>query len=184
MSDVTFNYTGSSRSAFSSPSPGVTYSLEAVEEEITIAEFEQSRAVSPSGSLWSFVTRTLAEYLQSSSVANASLISAAISLAETDVSLAQTIAENIARCADSVPSFESVHVNTTAWGFECRTIVHNSTEEDRFRLYDIEWTLMQEMPDVGFRFNVIDRENMPLEDVVTLEPADGFVERKVPNAQA
>ena len=70
-----------------------------------------------------------------------------------------TLAETVTRRVQSVQAAESVYVKTRSWGFECWMVVNGSTEEERFRLYDIQWELMEQHPEIGFKFHLIDRRD-------------------------
>jgi len=84
-----------------------------------------------------------------------------------------TLAETVAHQIRSVKSAEAVYVKVRQWGFEYWIVVNGSNEDERFRLYDIEWELMEQNPTVGSKFHVVDRQNQPLTDVLTLETVDG-----------
>jgi hypothetical protein len=75
----------------------------------------------------------------------------------------------VARLVDSISSLEAVYVWARPWGFECWLVANQSTEEERFRLYDLEWDFMEQFPDLGFKFNLIDREGKPLSEVMSVE---------------
>lgn len=85
---------------------------------------------------------------------------------------AQTIAQRVARLVVSIPSLEAVYVRARPWGFECWLVANQSTEEERFRLYDLEWDFMEQFPDLGFKFNLVDREGKPLSEVMSVEDFD------------
>jgi len=85
---------------------------------------------------------------------------------------AQTIARRVARLVISIPSLEAVYVRARPWGFECWLVANQSTEEERFRLYDLEWDFMEQFPDLGFKFNLVDREGKPLSEVMSVEDFD------------
>jgi len=87
----------------------------------------------------------------------------------------QAVAERVARLATSVPSLETVYVWARPWGFECWLVANQSTEEERFHLYDVEWEFMELFPDWGFKFNLVDREDRPLSEVM--------VDTQRPNAE-
>jgi prevent-host-death family protein len=82
---------------------------------------------------------------------------------------AQTIAKRVGRLVASIPSLEAVYVRARPWGFECWLVANQSTEEERFRLYDLEWDFMEQFPDLGFKFNLVDREGKPLSEVMSVE---------------
>lgn len=83
---------------------------------------------------------------------------------------AQTVAERIARLAIPVSSLETVYVWARPWGFECWLVANQSTEAERFHLYDAEWDLMEQLPDWGFKLNLVDREDRPLSEVMSVRP--------------
>lgn len=84
-----------------------------------------------------------------------------------------TLAETAARRIRSIRSAEAVYVKAQPWGFEYWIVVNDSSEDERFRLYDIEWELMELYPAVGSKFHLVDRQGQPLADVLTLEAVDG-----------
>jgi hypothetical protein len=88
---------------------------------------------------------------------------------------AQEVAERLAHRVRQLASLESIYVRVKAWGFECWVVANHSTEDERFRLYDLEWQLMELTPDVGFKFHLVDRQGRLLTEVVTLEPFDAAV---------
>jgi hypothetical protein len=53
--------------------------------------------------------------------------------------------------------------------------MNHSTSEDRRYLYDIEWQLMREFSDLDFSFHLIEREDVPLDDLLTLDPSIAIV---------
>lgn len=89
---------------------------------------------------------------------------------------APTVAQRVARLVVSIPSLEVVYVWARPWGFECWLVANQSTEEERFRLYDLEWDLMEQFPDLGFKFNLVDREGKPLSEVVSVEDFDAVIQ--------
>ncbi len=88
---------------------------------------------------------------------------------------AAAVAERLAKRVGQLTSLESIYVRVKPWGFECWLVANHSTEDERFRLYDLEWQLMELTPDVGFKFHLVDRQGRPLAEVVTLEPFDAAV---------
>lgn len=89
---------------------------------------------------------------------------------------AQTIAQRVARLVVSIPSLEAVYVWARPWGFECWLVANQSTEEERFRLYDLEWDFMEQFPDLGFKFNLVDREGKTLSEVMGVEGFDAVTQ--------
>ncbi len=89
---------------------------------------------------------------------------------------AQTVAQRVARLVVSIPSLEAVYVRARPWGFECWLVANQSTEEERFRLYDLEWDFMEQFPDLGFKFNLVDREGKPLSEVMSVEDFDAVTQ--------
>jgi prevent-host-death family protein len=89
---------------------------------------------------------------------------------------AQTVAQQIAHLVASIPSLEAVYVWTRSWGFECWLVANQSTEGERFRLYDVEWILMERFPGPGFKFNLVDREGRPLSKVMSVAGFDAAVQ--------
>ena len=89
---------------------------------------------------------------------------------------AQTIAQRVARLVVSISSLEAVYVWARPWGFECWLVANQSTEEERFRLYDLEWDFMEQFPDLGFKFNLVDREGKPLSEAMSVEGFDAVTQ--------
>lgn len=89
---------------------------------------------------------------------------------------AQAVTQLIAHVVAPIPSLEAVYVWTRPWGFECWLVANRSTEEERFRLYDVEWVLMERFPDLGFKFNLVDREGSPLPEVMSVAGSDAAVQ--------
>lgn len=87
----------------------------------------------------------------------------------------QAVAERVSQRVRHLASLESIYVKAKPWGFECWLISNHSTEDERFRLYDLEWQLMELTPNVGFKFHLIDRHGRPLAQVLTLEPFDAVI---------
>jgi len=88
---------------------------------------------------------------------------------------AQAVAERVAQRVRHLTSLESIYVKVKPWGFECWLTSDHSTEDERFRLYDLEWQLMELIPDTGFKFHLVDRQGRPLEQVLTMEPFDAVI---------
>ncbi len=73
------------------------------------------------------------------------------------------------RMLEGVPSVEKLMARTHHWGLRIWIIVNNSTEDVRYQIYDKEWELMQRFPGLGVAFDLIDREDRLLEQLVTLQ---------------
>jgi hypothetical protein len=71
------------------------------------------------------------------------------------------------RMLEGIPSVEKLMARTHDWGLKIWIIVNNSTEDVRYQIYDKEWELMQRFPRLGVAFDLIDREDRPLEQLVT-----------------
>lgn len=76
------------------------------------------------------------------------------------------------RMLEGIPNLEKLMARTHDWGLRIWIIVNNSTEDVRYQIYDKEWELMQRFPGLGVTFDLIDRENRPLEQLVTLQDVD------------
>jgi hypothetical protein len=87
---------------------------------------------------------------------------------------AQGMAERVAQRVRPLASLEGIYVRAKPWGFECWLVANRSTEAERFHLYDLEWQLMEQAPDFGFKFHLIDRQDRPAAEVITLEPLEPF----------
>jgi hypothetical protein len=70
---------------------------------------------------------------------------------------------------EGIPSVEKLIACAHDWGLRIWIIVNNSTEDVRYQIYDKEWELMQRFPGLGVAFDLIDREDQPLEQLVTLQ---------------
>lgn len=76
----------------------------------------------------------------------------------------------------SIPSLEAVYMWARPWGFEYWLTANQSTEEERFRLYDLEWDFMEQSPNLGFKSNLVDREGKPLSEVMSVEGFDAVAQ--------
>jgi hypothetical protein len=70
---------------------------------------------------------------------------------------------------EGIPSVERLMARTHDRGLRIWIIVNNSTEDVRYQIYDKEWELMQRFPGLGVAFDLIDREDRPLEQLVTFQ---------------
>jgi hypothetical protein len=73
------------------------------------------------------------------------------------------------RMLEGIPSVERLMARTHDRGLRIWIIVNNSTEDVRYQIYDKEWELMQRFPGLGVAFDLIDREDRPLEQLVTFQ---------------
>jgi hypothetical protein len=73
---------------------------------------------------------------------------------------------------EGIPTVEKLLAREQDWGLRIWIIVKNSTEDIRYKIYDKEWELMQRFPGLGANFTLIDREDQPLEQLVTLQDID------------
>ena len=76
------------------------------------------------------------------------------------------------RMLEGIPSVEKLMARTHDWGLRIWIIVNNSTEDVRYQIYDKEWELMQRFPGLGVTFDLIDREDRLLEQLVTFQDMD------------
>ena len=76
------------------------------------------------------------------------------------------------RMLEGIPTVEKLVARAQDWGLTIWTIVNNSTKDVRYQIYDKEWELMQRFPGLGVSFNLIEREDQPLEQLVTLRDID------------
>ena len=76
------------------------------------------------------------------------------------------------RMLEGIPSVEKLMARTHDWGLRIWIIVNNSTEDVRYQIYDKEWELMQRFPGLGVAFDLIDREDQPLEHLMTFQDKD------------
>ena len=71
------------------------------------------------------------------------------------------------RILEGVPTVEKLLARAQDGELTVWIIVNNSTEDIRYQIYDKEWELMQRFPGLGVAFDLIDREDRPLEQFVT-----------------
>jgi len=76
------------------------------------------------------------------------------------------------RMLEGIPTVEKLMARAQDWGLMIWIIVNNSTEDIRYQIYDKEWKLMQRFPGLGVTFDLIDREDRPLEQLVTFQDID------------
>ncbi len=86
-----------------------------------------------------------------------------------------SIATQIANQIHEINSVEIIYVKARPWGYECWIIMNHSTKEERFRLYDLEWLLMEKMTDIGFKFHHIEREDRPIDEIESLDMYDEVI---------
>ncbi len=70
---------------------------------------------------------------------------------------------------------EALYADRQPDGFDIWIVVNNTAVADRERIYDQEWGLMQQFPNLGFDFRLIDRTQSALTDLVDLGDADLFM---------
>ena len=61
----------------------------------------------------------------------------------------------------------------TNYGFDCITVLSNATDEDYFALYNLELELRDEALEDEFYFEIIDRGDVLLEEIRSVEIYDG-----------
>ncbi len=76
------------------------------------------------------------------------------------------------RMLQGIPAVEKLLARAQDWGLMIWVIVNNSTEDTRYQIYDKEWELMQRFSGLGVNFHVIDRQDRPLEQLITLQDID------------
>lgn len=76
------------------------------------------------------------------------------------------------RMLEGIPSVEKLIACAHDWGLRIWIIVNNSTEDVRYQIYGKEWELMQRFPGLGVTFELVDREDRPLEQLVTFQDMD------------
>jgi len=76
------------------------------------------------------------------------------------------------RMLEGIPTVEKLLARAQDWGVTIWIIVNNSTEDIRYQIYDKEWELMQRFPGLGVSFDLIDREDEPLEQLIPLRDID------------
>ena len=76
------------------------------------------------------------------------------------------------RMLEGIPTVEKLLARVQDWRLTIRIIVNNSTEDIRYQIYNKEWELMQRFPGLGVTFDLVDREDRPLEQLVALQEID------------
>jgi len=76
------------------------------------------------------------------------------------------------RMLQGIPAVEKLLARAHDWGLMIWVIVNNSTADTRYQIYDKEWELMQRFSGLGVNFHVIDRQDRPLEQLITLQDID------------
>lgn len=71
---------------------------------------------------------------------------------------------------------ENVVVKGKDGKYNIWTIVNNSTLEQRYAIYDRQWEVMQYFKGVKVEFNLIDREDSPLENIITWDDETVVIE--------
>jgi hypothetical protein len=176
MSEIIVSLPGSSSTRAQVPTPHASQITFTGAGNVE-AEYQQSQAVTSTGAFWTFVSQSLTEYIQAA-VSGATFISTPIAALNGTESLdAQDIAEIFGEELQQVHSFNSLYVTETNWGFECLTVLHNSTNEEQFLVYDLELELREKFPQLKFYFEMADPGDQSLEDVRTLELYDGLFTR-------
>lgn len=149
--------------------------LVGVDEPVTVTRFEQSRAVTNDRSSRSFFERVIADYLSSA------VLSRLLSASPSATDRAQDIVDFLAIQAAEIASLEAIYVSLRDGVYNCVIVVNNSTTEDRFALYDIEWQVAKVFTKERLYFEVIDREDAPIDELGISEP-DSLFERSSGNA--
>lgn len=80
-----------------------------------------------------------------------------------------SVAQEMARRLRDVPSVERVFVLANSWGFEVWVEGANLAQEQRFRIYDAQWEMMQNWPKQGFGFHLHDRRDGALTGFLSLD---------------
>ncbi|MDQ4077460.1 MAG: hypothetical protein M3220_14585 [Chloroflexota bacterium] len=82
----------------------------------------------------------------------------------TRARLTERLVQEIAK----IESMEAVFVKEESWGFDCLVVASDSTREQRYALYDVEWALAEALAGkVTLNIRLVDRQSQPLEDFVT-----------------
>jgi len=76
------------------------------------------------------------------------------------------------RMLEGVPTVEKLLARVQDWGLTIWIVVNNSSEDVRYQIYEKEWELMQRFPGLGVTFDLIDREDRPVEQLVALQDID------------
>lgn len=81
---------------------------------------------------------------------------------------AQEIAFAFREMLRNIRGVEAVLVDRAAEGFSVVVIVNDVARDHRQEIYRCEWELMQQCPDVGIDFRVVDRRNRSLSNFITM----------------
>ena len=82
---------------------------------------------------------------------------------------AQGLANRIAQQLAAIPSMEKVYVRPRTWGAECWIIAQGSTQTERFEVYEQQWAIMEQEPNITFKFHLVERHDAELSELLTTE---------------
>jgi hypothetical protein len=69
----------------------------------------------------------------------------------------------------------ALYANRHSDGFDVWVVADDTTVTDREQIYDQEWALMQQFPDLGFDFRLVDRAQSAPTEMVNLDSVDIFL---------
>lgn len=79
------------------------------------------------------------------------------------------------RLVTPIPGAEAIVARDHGWGLDVWTFVHRSTVETRQALANRQWELMTMYPELDVDFHVVDRQDTPLESMVSPTEYDLFI---------
>jgi hypothetical protein len=69
----------------------------------------------------------------------------------------------------------ALYANRRSDGLDVWVLADDTTITDRKQIYDQEWTLMQQFPDLAFGFHLVDRTQSARTEMVNLDGVDIFL---------
>lgn len=74
--------------------------------------------------------------------------------------------KDVVCCLCSAPGVERILIATDAYAIHIWSIVNNISDEGKHCIYAHEGTLLDRFPHAPFDFHVVDRQNMPIDDLI------------------
>ncbi len=90
--------------------------------------------------------------------------------------------EEFAQMLKTIPTIEAVHGQAAGTYLHLMTYASQSSEEERYQVYDAELQIAVKYPNLDFEFDLIDRRGYP---AIWMETAANFTKvfRQLPNAE-
>ncbi len=82
----------------------------------------------------------------------------------------------------AIPVIEAVMAQRAGNQYAIWTVANRVDEETREFMYWQEWALMEQYPDLDFDFHLLERQERPLETLVTVTDMDVFMRREASRA--